>query len=206
MFDKRIVNVIRNKESNYDWVASWEDLDSDIDENGSCEEDKLFQGLNSRNKNQKLSHDQIKHIRKYIDGGGLTTKQLSIKFNISASLIRKIKRMDESEIMRGPIRKIIKLNLLQRKTLSKGINCIFEDNDYAINCKDIIICINDMLNTDYLINFIRGFINKELNYSYKRIKSRPNNVDMKRIKSIRSLYAVKLRQIITSNTLIVNID
>ena len=116
---------LEDKESNYDWVAPWEDLDSDIDDNRSCEEDKLCQGLNSRNKNHKLSHDQIKHIRKYIDGGDLTTKQLSIKFNVSASLIRKIKRMDESEIMRGPIREIIKLNLLQKKTLSKGINCLF---------------------------------------------------------------------------------
>ena len=56
--------------------------------------------------------------------------------------------MDESEIMRGPIREIIKLNLLQKKTLSKGINSIIENNDYAIDCKDITICINDMLNTN----------------------------------------------------------
>ena len=203
---KELLMSLEDKESNYDWVAPWEDLDSDIDDNRSCEEDKLYQGLNSRNKNQKLNHDKIKHIRKYIDGGDLTTKQLSIKFNLSASLISKIKRMDESEIMRGPIREIIKLNLLQKKTLSKGINCIFENNDYAIDCNDITICINDMLNTNYPIYLIWGFIKKELNYSYKRIKLRSSNADMKRIKSIRSLYSVKLRQTITSNTLIVNID
>ena len=55
---------LEDKESNCDWVAPWEDLDSDINDNKSCEENKLRQGLNSRNKNQKLSHDQIKHIEK----------------------------------------------------------------------------------------------------------------------------------------------
>ena len=69
--------------------------------------------------------------------------------------------MDEYEIMRGPIREIIKLNLLPKKTLSKGINSIIENNDYSIDCKDIAICIDDMLNINYPIFFIRGFIKKE---------------------------------------------
>ena len=77
--------------------------------------------------------------------------------------------MDESEIMREPIREIIRLNLIQKKTLSKEINNIIENNDYAIDYKDITICINDMSNTNYPIYFIRGFIKKELNNSYKII-------------------------------------
>ena len=114
--------------------------------------------------------------------------------------------MDESVIKRGPIREIIRLNLIQKKTLSKEINIIIENNDYVIDYKDITICVNDMSNTNYPTYFIRGFIKKELNYSYKRIKSRPNNVDMKKIKSIRFLYAAKLRQTFTSNALVENIN
>ena len=109
---------------------------------------------------------------KNIDGGDYTTKQLCIKFNVSASLICKIKRMDEFEIMRRLIREIIKLNLLQKKTLSKRINSIIENNDYTIDCNHITVCINDILITNYSIYFVRDFIKKELNYSYKRIKLR----------------------------------
>ena len=47
---------------------------------------------------------------------------------------------------------------------------------------------------------------EKLRYSYKRIKSRPNQIIFERIKSIRSLYAIKLKQIVTSNVLIINID
>ena len=47
---------------------------------------------------------------------------------------------------------------------------------------------------------------QKLNYSYKRIKTRENNINLDRIKSIRSLYATKLKKTITSSTPIINID
>ena len=33
---------LEDKESNYDWVAPWEDLDSNINDNESCEEDMFI--------------------------------------------------------------------------------------------------------------------------------------------------------------------
>ena len=154
----------------------------------------------------KLSYEQLNIIKIELDIQLLTTKQLCNKFNVSASLISKIKRMSNFEVVRGPVRNIIKLNILQKKFLAKGINHIIKNNNYAIDCKDITVSTNNLLRTNYPVYFIRSFMKNELNYSYKRIKSRPNQIDMKRLRSIRFLNAVKYNQTITSNTLIFNID
>ena len=42
--------------------------------------------------------------------------------------------------------------------------------------------------------------------SYKRVKSRPNGVDIDRINTIRSLFSVKLAKFINSQALLINID
>ena len=46
----------------------------------------------------------------------------------------------------------------------------------------------------------------KLNFSYKRFKPRPNNIDLKRLEWIRRLFSIKFSQLVDSNTLIINID
>ena len=188
------------------WVELSQDSDFDIERNEISEIDIFEQEFYSRVKNQKLSSEQINLIRMKIEDQELTTKQLWCKFNVSASLISKIKRMKDFEIVRRPVRKIIKLNLKQKKILWKWINDIMKSNSYAIDWKDITVLVNNLIDTNYPIYFVRGFMKNELNYSFKRIKSRLNNIDMKKIKSIISLYLIKLNQSITSNTLVINVD
>ena len=46
----------------------------------------------------------------------------------------------------------------------------------------------------------------KLNFSYKRVKPRPNNIDLKRLEWIRRFFSIKFSQLVDSNTLIINID
>ena len=46
----------------------------------------------------------------------------------------------------------------------------------------------------------------ELNLSYKKIKSRPNNADFSKIRSARILFAIEFAKVINKNTLILNLD
>ena len=46
----------------------------------------------------------------------------------------------------------------------------------------------------------------QLNMSFKRVKSRPTNIDLNRINNVRSLFAVKFLKEIKENTLMINID
>ena len=183
-----------------------EDSGTSLSQYESLEENEEWWGLNSRVKNQKLSHDQIKYIKSIIHNKELNIKQIWTKFNISISWVWRIKRMKLSEVERKPIKQIIKLTLSQKKGLTKAINNTLKTTNYSIDCKEITQEVNNDLETYYPTYFIRKFMKEKLNYSYKRIKSRPNNINLDRIKSIRSLYATKLKQTITSSTLIINID
>ena len=44
------------------------------------------------------------------------------------------------------------------------------------------------------------------NLSYKRVKTRPSNIEMNMIKLIRKLFALKFAKIVSSKVLVVNID
>ena len=46
----------------------------------------------------------------------------------------------------------------------------------------------------------------KMKISFKKVKSRPTNIDLEKIDKIKSLFAVKLSKEITSNTLLINID
>ena len=46
----------------------------------------------------------------------------------------------------------------------------------------------------------------DLNMSYKRVKSRPINFNLKKINNIKSLFAVKYLKEVSTETLMINVD
>ena len=46
----------------------------------------------------------------------------------------------------------------------------------------------------------------DLNMSYKRVKSSPTNINLKKINNIRSLFAVKYLKEVSTETLMINVD
>ena len=57
-----------------------------------------------------------------------------------------------------------------------------------------------------ILVLLEKILKYNLHMSFKHIKSRPNSIDLNRVKAIKQLYIVKLWQEITVDTLIVNID
>ena len=47
---------------------------------------------------------------------------------------------------------------------------------------------------------------RKLQLSFKRVKSRPANINIQKINKIRSLFAIKLTKEISTDTLLINID
>ena len=66
--------------------------------------------------------------------------------------------------------------------------------------------INSSLNRTYSVQTIRALMKNELKLSFKRVKSRSNNIDLKKINSVRNLFAIKFSKVITDDTLVINID
>ena len=63
-----------------------------------------------------------------------------------------------------------------------------------------------MFNTSYSVDFIRKITKNESNLTFKRVKSRPNNIDLKRVCSIRNLFAIKFSKVVSKDALLINID
>ena len=72
--------------------------------------------------------------------------------------------------------------------------------------KEITLLINKSLNSTYSAGFIRVFMKNHINLSFKRVKSRPSNINLDKIFSIRNLFTIKFSRIISKVTLLINID
>ena len=88
----------------------------------------------------------------------------------------------------------------------KTINDFLENTKHAFIVKDVADHANKELNENYPEHFIRKIMKNKLNLSYKKVKPRPNNIDMNKLKLIRALFAFKFAKLLNEDTLIINID
>ena len=163
-------------------------------------------GLEDRNKNEKLSKIQIQFLYDLMKNQDFSVKQLSSIYQISPSVLYKIKRKTNEDIAKGPEKKFNKILKSNKEILTKELMNLIVHTNIPLNAVEVTKIVNDRLKTNYNSSFIRKILKYNLHMSFKRIKSRPNSIDLNRVKAIRQLYIVKLWQEITVDTLIVNID
>ena len=168
--------------------------------------DNEIWGLANRFRNQKLSAIQLTYLKNQINNSKSSSKQLSLEFNVSPSLINKIKRTDLSLLWSERSRKLIKINGIEMNSVIEELKCFITNVDYAFNSIEITNHINSKLNKNYKPCFIRKLMKNELDLTFKKVKPRPNNVNFDILKASRQLFAVKYSQIISSDTLVINID
>ena len=168
-------------------------------------EDESY-GLSSRRKHEYLSLDQILFIKSMFENIGISIKQLQLDYNISYSVANKIKRSTLNLQNKISWRKITKVYGTNKEILVKSIKEYVLNIKNTLTAQEVTMHINRTLNTFYSVSFIRKIIKNEANLSFKRVKSRPNNIDLKRLSSIRNLFTIKFSKIVTENTLLISID
>ena len=112
-------SVIQEADSSMevDWMDSQDG--ADLIEN-SLEYDELNEfsfGLQERIKNQKLSGDQLKFLKRQIEDSSLNINQISTKFKVSPSLLYKIRRMNWERLNNPSSNNIVKIYGLQQQIL-----------------------------------------------------------------------------------------
>ena len=90
--------------------------------------------------------------------------------------------------------------------LTEWLKSYINNNTVTFTAREATIFVNSKLNTEYSVTNIRNFMKDRMSMSYKRVKSRPSNINIQKIDKIRSLFAVKLSKEITFNSLLINID
>ena len=133
-------------------------------------------------------------------------KELQLRFNISYSVLNRIKRCPFSELNKQNSRKVTKISNWQRQVIINAIKEHLKTTKHTLNAKEITKYLNNSLNLAYSVSFIRTIMKSQMRLSYKRVKSRPNGVDLDRLNSIRSLFTIKFSRLIDRDTLLVNID
>ena len=182
-----------------------QNLQSSIIEINHDSVDECF-GLDVRRKNEKLSEDQINYIKSKFINTGVTIQKMQSEYNISYSVLNRIRKSALDQQDRWKHRKLIKVYGSQKDTLVKYIKNYVLNAKGTLTAKDVTESINKELRTSHPVSFIRNMMKRDVNLSFKRVKSRPNNVDFKRVHSIRSLFAVKFSKIVSEKSLLINID
>ena len=163
-------------------------------------------GLFDRSKNQKLSIIQLKYLKSEINKSELSSKKLSKQYNVSTSIINKIKRTDLNLLWRSRSTKLVKVFGTEKKVLINELQLFLNETNHAFNSSEITNHINSKLRKSYKTSFIRTVMKHDLKLSFKKVKPRPNTVKFDILNASRQLFAVKFSQLINHNTLVINID
>ena len=185
--------------SNNNWYSQVKDANSFVVKDASY-------GLASRKKGEKLSSDQIEFLKSILSDPSISTIEISKAYSVSSSVLNRIKRSWVESVVNNRIRGFIKIYGSKKQNLWRIISDFVQNTNTTLIAREITEHVNTLMNTEYTVGFIRTFMKTHMRMSFKRVKSRPNNVNLLKIGSIRRLYAVKLSKSISRKSLLINID
>ena len=163
-------------------------------------------GLEEREKGEKLTFDQIKKLKELMTDSEMQINEISYKYWISYSVLIKIKNKAFEEIENLKTWKVNKIYGQKKEIIISLIKFYIQRYAHTTTAQEITNFVNQELQEDFDVNFIRKIMKTQVNLSFKDVKPRPSNIDMNRIKLIRKLFALKFAKIITNEMLVINID
>ena len=121
-------------------------------------------------------------------------------------MINKIKLSTFKSNYNTKAKEYVKIYGTKNLKLIKLIKEYAKENKYTFTAKEVTDFVNLKLNSEYSVSKLRCFMKRKLQLSFKRVKSRPTNINLQKINRIRSHFAVKLSKEISTDTLLINID
>ena len=169
-------------------------------------ENNIDYGLNERHKHQKLTIQQKQFIKVEIENSGLTNSQISKRYWISPSLVSKIKRESLDKLNGYFINSVTKIWGKNKDEIINEMIKFSNQSMHSFTASDMTMHINTKFNSNYSCHFIRKYMKNAVGLRYKKIKSRPHNIDFAKIGCTRRYFALKFAQIVNKKHLIINID
>ena len=136
----------------------------------------------------------------------MTLNEIGVKYNISYSVLNRIKQKSIEEINHLKTKIINSIYGTKKEITLNLIKSYINQSTHPTSAKEITAYINKTLKINYEVNFIRKIMKQQANLSYKRIKPLLNNINLERVKIIRKLFAYKFTKLVSNKILIVNID
>ena len=163
-------------------------------------------GLSQRKKGEKFSKDHIKFIKNLIDTKKTSLKKISSAYSISLSSLRNIQKMSSDILSKPSLRNFEKPSIMKRDQMIFAIKKYYEEIESEFTSSDVQKHLFEHLNISCSLRLIRDIMKNDLNLSFKKCATRPNNVNLNRVKTLRSMYWIQFSELLQNNTLVINID
>ena len=147
--------------------------DKEINDSHHLRSDEDPFNLQSRNLRDKLTCDQIKFLRYWINKNELSIKQLSQIYWVSPSALYTIKNKKFNDVLKGPARMLTKIPISEKRALVCEIKDTIENIDNSFNAVEITKLINENLQSNYRCSWIRNLMKTDLNLSLKEYNHDP---------------------------------
>ena len=159
-----------------------------------------------REKNQKLTKNQLAYLKAKINSSQLSISELSRKYYLCPTTLRKIKNLSVDQLNLFPLRNFQNVNSKSSEIIEQEIVRFYNKTKTPFISKDVQKHLSENLNNVPPLNKIVNIMRNDLKLTYKRCLSRPNSIDLERIKLLRFLFSVNFVSYLNQNTLIWNID
>ena len=148
----------------------------------------------------------MKILKEMMSSTDMSLNEIGAKYCVSYSVLRRIRQWSEAQIEDLNIRKINWIYGSKKEAVIKLIKEYLHNHSHTITAKEVTFHINQKLQNNFGVDFIRKVMKHHLRLSFKRVKPRPNSINLEKVGSIRKLFAFKFSKLISEDTLIVNID
>ena len=106
-----------------------------------------------------------------------------------------VKQNNLFDLWRGRSNYLINIFGKEKDSLINALKNFIDDADHAYNSIEITNYVNRILIKSYKPNYIKNLLKIELNMSYKKVKLRPNTINLEVLKASRQLFAIKFTQL-----------
>ena len=97
----------------------------------------------------------------------------------------------------------------KRHEEEKVVKCMQEFLEHQVtqfNTNDVCKFVEKNLGYSYPLQKIWNTLKQEFSLSYKRINSRPSNIDLDKLQLTRILFSMRISKLVDSDILLINID
>ena len=147
-----------------------------------------------RNKHQKLSEIQKDFLINKIKTSGLLISELSRKYFISLSTLYSLKDTINKKPVIFANKRWNKTTYKEKLKIMDEINnyCWITNRSYTVD--DVRMHVENKLKWTYSYNDIYTTMKNHNKLSFKKVQSRPNSIDMGKIKVLRKLFAFRFTE------------
>ena len=144
--------------------------------------DNIDHEIITRPKHQKLTKDQLFYLKSIINTSKLSISEISCKYDIWPTTLRKIKHLSLEELSHHLIKNFKALDFKNKQIIENEVMKFYNKSSNTFTSKDVQKYLIENSNVVLPLNKLVWIMKNDLNLPYKRYLSRPNYIDLERIK------------------------